>query len=47
MLAKEIPVHTLKWKLRQIVILLAVCTIVVVPSGADDPRQALWIARHF
>ena len=36
MLGKEIPVHTPKWKLWQIVILLAVCTIVAVPSGADD-----------
>jgi beta-glucosidase len=36
MLGKEIPVHIPKWKLWQIVILLAVCTIVAVPSGADD-----------
>ena len=36
MLGKEIPVHTPKWKLWHIVILLAVCTIAAVPSGADD-----------
>src|SRR5438445_13388572 len=41
MLAKEIPVHTPKWKLRQIVILLAVCTVVAVPSGADDAASGI------
>ena len=47
MLAKEIPVHTLKWKLRQIVILLAVCTIVAVPSGADDAASGIVDSQTF
>ena len=47
MLAKEIPVHTPKWKLRQIVILLAVCTIVAVPSGADDAASGIVDSQTF
>src|SRR6266478_2524581 len=47
MLAKDIPVHTPKWKLRQIVILLAVCTIVAVPSGADDAASGIVDSQTF
>jgi len=47
MLGKEIPVHTPKWKLRQIVILLAVCTIVAVPSGADDAASGIVDSQTF
>jgi beta-glucosidase len=47
MLGKEIPVHTPKWKLWQIVILLAVCTIVAVPSGADDAASAIVDSQTF
>ena len=41
MLIKETPLYTPKAKLWHIVILLAVCTVVAVPSGADD--AASWI----
>ena len=47
MLAKEIPVHTPKWKLWQIVILLAVCTIAAVPSGADDAPSGIVDSQAF
>ena len=47
MLGKEIPVHTPKWKLWQIVILLAVCTIVAVPSGADDAAPGIVDSQTF
>jgi beta-glucosidase len=47
MLGKEIPVHTPKWKLWQIVILLAVCTIVAVPSGADDAASGIVDSQTF
>src|SRR5882762_4590610 len=41
MLGKEIPLDTPKRKLWHIVIVLAVCTVMAVPSGADD--AASWI----
>src|SRR5260370_24304822 len=47
MLGKEIPVHTPKWKLWQIVILLAVCTIGAVPSGADDAASGIVDSQTF
>jgi len=47
MLSKEIPVHIPKWKLWQIVILLAVCTIVAVPSGADDAVSGIVDSQTF
>jgi beta-glucosidase len=47
MLGKEIPVHTPKWKLWQIVILLAVCTIVAAPSGADDAASGIVDSQTF
>src|SRR5467141_4856193 len=47
MLGKEIPVHTPKWKLRQSVIVLAVCTIVAVPSGADDAASGIVDSQTF
>jgi beta-glucosidase len=47
MLGKEIPVHTPKWKLWQIVILLAVCTIVAIPSGADDAASGIVDSQTF
>jgi len=47
MLGKEIPVPTPKWKLWQIVILLAVCTIAAVPSGADDAASGIVDSQTF
>jgi len=47
MLGKEIPVHIPKWKLWQIVILLAVCTIGAVPSGADDAVSGIVDSQTF
>ncbi len=47
MLGKEIPVHTPKWKLWQIVILLAVCTIGTIPSGADDAASGIVDSQTF
>ena len=47
MLGKEIPVHTPKWKLWHIVILLAVCTIAAVPSGADDTASGTVDSQTF
>jgi beta-glucosidase len=41
MLGKEIPVSTPQRRLWHIVIVLAVCTVVAVPSGADD--AAFWM----
>src|SRR5438046_38627 len=41
MLGKEIPVSTPQRRLWHIVIVLAVCTVVAVPSGADD--AASWM----
>jgi beta-glucosidase len=47
MLGKEIPVHTPKWKLWHIVILLAVCIIAAVPSGADDAASGTVDSQTF
>ena len=47
MLNKEIPVHTPKQKLRHIVILLAVCTIVAMASGADDSASRMVDSQTF
>jgi len=47
MLGKEIHVSTPQRKLWHIVIVLAVCTVAAVPSGADDAAAGLLIARHF
>jgi beta-glucosidase len=47
MLGKEIPVHTPKWKLWHIVILLPVYTIVAIPSGADDAALAIVDSQTF
>jgi beta-glucosidase len=47
MLGKEIPVHTPKWKPWQIVILLVVCTIAAVPSGADDAASGIVDSQTF
>jgi beta-glucosidase len=47
MLGKEIPVHTPKWKRWQIVILLAVCTLGAIPSGADDSAPGVVDSQAF
>src|SRR5258708_39294972 len=47
MLRKEIPLYTPKIKLWHIVILLAVCTVVVVPSGADDATTGIVDSQTF
>src|SRR5260370_42150113 len=41
MLGEETPLYTLKTKLWQIVIVVAVCTVVAVPSGADDAGSGI------
>src|SRR5437016_9654246 len=47
MLGKEIPVSTPNWKLWHIVILLAVCIIVAMPSGADDAASGIVDSQTF
>src|SRR5882762_10004268 len=47
MLGKEIPVSTPKRKLWHIVILLALCTVVAVPSGADDAAPGIVDSQAF
>jgi beta-glucosidase len=47
MLGKEIPVSTSKSKLWHIVIVLAVCPIVALPSGADDAAQGIVDSQTF
>src|SRR5229473_2524754 len=47
MLGKEIPVNTPQRKLWHIVIVLAVCTIVAVPSGADDAVSGIVDSQTF
>jgi len=47
MLGKEIPVSTPKRKLWHIVIVLAVCTVVAVPSGADDAAPGIVDSQAF
>ena len=47
MLSKEILVHTPNRTLRHIVILLAVCTMVAMPSGADDAATAVVDSQAF
>jgi len=47
MLGKEIPVSTLQRKFWHIVIVLAVCTAVAVPCGADDAASGLVDSQTF
>src|SRR6266446_2753572 len=47
MLGKEIPVSTPKRKLCHIVIVLAVCTIAAIPSGADDAASSIVDSQTF
>src|SRR5260370_12984620 len=47
MLRKEIPLYTPKTKLWHIVILLAVCTVVAPPSGADDAASGIVDSQTF
>src|SRR5271169_5631421 len=47
MLGKEIPLYTPKTKLWYIVILLAVCTAVAIPSGADDAASGIVDSQTF
>src|SRR5882724_4733188 len=47
MLGKEIPVSTPKRKLWHIVIVLAVCMVVAVPSGADDAAPGIVDSQAF
>src|SRR5229473_4707829 len=47
MLRKEIPLHTPKTKPWHIVILLAVCTVVAAPSGADDAASGIVDSQTF
>ncbi len=47
MLRKEIPLYTPKTKPWHIVILLAVCTVVAAPSGADDAASRIVDSQTF
>src|ERR1700731_1853335 len=47
MLGKEIPVFTPKRKVWHIVIVLAVCTIAAIPSGADDGAPGIVDSQTF
>jgi beta-glucosidase len=47
MLGKEIPVYTPKRKVWHIVIVLAVCTIAAIPSGADDAASSIVDSQTF
>jgi beta-glucosidase len=47
MLGKEIRVHTLLRKSRHIVIVLAVCMAVALPSGADNPGAGVVDSQAF
>src|SRR5713226_8033077 len=47
MLIKETPLYTPKTKLWHIVILLAVCTVVAAPSGADDAALGIVDSQTF
>ncbi len=47
MLGKEILVSTPRTKLWHIVIVLAVCTVVAVPSGADDAASGIVDSQTF
>jgi len=47
MLGKEIPVFTPKRKVWHIVIVLAVCTLAAVPSGADDAASSIVDSQTF
>src|SRR3989440_12034859 len=47
MLGKEIPVSTPKRKLCHIVIVLAVCSIAAIPSGADDAASSIVDSQTF
>src|SRR5438094_4686223 len=47
MLGKEIPVSTPQRRLWHIVIVLAVCTVVAVPSGADDAASRMVDSEAF
>ncbi len=47
MLGKETPLTTPQKKLWHIVILLAVCTVVAIPSGADDAASGIVDSQAF
>ncbi len=47
MLDKEIPVHTPNRKRWHIVIVLVVCTIAAIPSGADDAALGIVDSQTF
>src|SRR5947209_20579155 len=47
MIGKEIPLYIPKTKSWHIVILLAVCTVVAVPSGADDRASGIVDSQTF
>ena len=47
MLSKEIPVNTPQRKLWHIVIVLAVCMVLTVPSGADDAASGIVDSQTF
>jgi beta-glucosidase len=47
MLTKEIRVHIPLWKSRHIVIVLAVCIVAVLPSGADNPGAGIVDSQTF
>jgi beta-glucosidase len=47
MLGKEIPVSTPKRKVWHIVIVLAVCTLAAIPSGADDAASSIVDSQTF
>ncbi len=47
MLIKETPLYTRKTKYWHIVILLAVCTVLTVPSGADDAALGIVDSQTF
>ena len=47
MLPKEILVSTLLWKLKHIVIVLVVCMLAALPSGADNPTADIVDSQAF
>ena len=47
MLSKEKPVTTPLWKLSQIVIVLAICIFMALPSGADNPGAGIVDSQTF
>src|SRR5260370_35418061 len=47
MLGEDTPLYTLKTKLWHIVIVVAVCTVVAMPTGADDPAPRIVDSQTF